>query len=213
MELTNVSLIIALLTLLNPLIIGLIYLNFKPKASFRQSVADGITVCLGSTLIMLVIIGIGTKILDFLGVNLLSIRIAGGIILTLSVYQLMTRSDESKHEDNTSTPSKQSVITPFVTPICVGGASISLLFTYIAAIPALTLPVFINLGSSVFLVFLIIGAFLPLSVIFFKKVDESILSAIKSISLFIVFSIGISILISAVPEVLHQTTPTLADMP
>jgi hypothetical protein len=31
--------------------------------------------------------------------------------------------------------------------------------------------------------------------------------------LFIVFSIGISILISAVPEVLHQTTPTLADMP
>ena len=150
MELTNASLIVALLTLLNPLIIGLIYLNFNPQATLKQSIADGITICLGSTLIMLVIISIGTKILDFLGVNLLSIRIAGGIILTLSVYQLMTSSDESEGEVNEAKSSKRSVITPFVTPICVGGASISLLFTYISAIPALTLPVFINLGSSVF---------------------------------------------------------------
>lgn len=203
MSFTNSSLIVAMLTLLNPLIIGLIYLNFKPKAGLNESIRDGIVICLGSTLIMLVIIGIGTRILDFLGVSLLSIRIAGGIILTLSVYQLMNNANEPDGEDNQKVHN-QSVITPFVTPICVGGASISMLFTYISAIPSLTLPVFINLGSSVFFVFLVIAAFLPISVLFFKKIEKSILSAIKSISLFIVFSIGISILVSAVPDILNQ---------
>lgn len=206
MELTNTSLIISLLTLLNPFIIGLIYLNFKPQAKFKESVRDGITICLGSTLIMLVIIAIGTRILDFLGVSLIAIRVAGGIILTLSVYGLMNSPPASDGQDRHATASHQSIISPFVTPICVGGASISLLFSYISAIPELTLPVFINLSSSVFIVFLIIGLFIPVSVLCFKRISDGILSAVKSISLFIVFSIGINILISAIPEVIASKT-------
>lgn len=206
MELTNTSLVVSLLTLLNPFIIGLIYLNFKPQAGLRESIRDGITICLSSTMIMLVIIAIGTKILDFLGVSLISIRVAGGIILALSVYGLMNSSPISEEHDSHATTRQQSVISPFVTPICVGGASISLLFSYISAIPELSLPVFINLGSAVFLVFLIIGLFMPISVLCFRRVSDGILSAVKSISLFIVFSIGINILISAIPEIIAQKT-------
>ena len=57
---TNTQLVIAMLTLLNPLIIGLIYLNYKPKATLAESIRDGITTCIGATLIMLVIIRVGT---------------------------------------------------------------------------------------------------------------------------------------------------------
>jgi len=207
MELTNTSLIVALLTLLNPFIIGLIYLNFKPKATLAESIRDGATVCIGSTLIMLIFIGAGTSILDFLGVDLLSIQVAGGIILTLSVYGMMTASPDSNEQQADESQAKKSVISPFVTPICVGGASISLLFSYISQIPALTLPVFINLGTAVFIVFLVVGIFLPISVLFFKRISEGILSAVKSISLFIVFSIGIGILISAIPKIAALHAP------
>ena len=89
-----------------------------------------------------------------------------------------------------------------MTPICVGGASISLLFTYISAIPSRSLGVIVNLGSAVFITFFIIGLFLPISVLCFKKVPAGILSVVKSLSLFIVFSIGINILISTIPQVL-----------
>jgi len=204
MELTNTSLIVALLTLLNPFIIGLIYLNFKPKATLSESVRDGVTVCVGSTLIMLILIGTGTKLLDFLGVDLLSIQVAGGIILTLSVHKMMNAPSSDNEQQAEDVPSGRSVVSPFVTPICVGGASISLLFSYISQIPALTLSVFINLGSSVFIVFLIVGLFLPLSVLFFKRINEGILAAVKSVSLFIVFSIGIGILLSALPKIVAQ---------
>jgi len=199
MDFTNKELILSLLALLNPFIIGLIYLNYKPRASLQQSISDGITVCIGSTAIMLVIISIGTSILSALSVDLLSIKVAGGIILTLSVYGLMTAPADS--ETSGMDPSA-SIVSPFVTPICVGGASISLLFTYISAIPSRSLGVIVNLGSAVFITFFIIGLFLPISVLCFKKVPAGILSVVKSLSLFIVFSIGINILISTIPQVL-----------
>lgn len=199
MDFTNKELILSLLALLNPFIIGLIYLNYKPRASLQQSISDGITVCIGSTAIMLVIISIGTSILSALSVDLLSIKVAGGIILTLSVYGLMTAPADS--ETSGMDPSA-SIVSPFVTPICVGGASISLLFTYISAIPSRSLGVIVNLGSAVFITFFIIGLFLPISILCFKKVPAGILSVVKSLSLFIVFSIGINILISTIPQVL-----------
>jgi len=127
--------------------------------------------------------------------------------LTLSVYGMMTASPDSNEQQADESQAKKSVISPFVTPICVGGASISLLFSYISQIPALTLPVFINLGTAVFIVFLVVGIFLPISVLFFKRISEGILSAVKSISLFIVFSIGIGILISAIPKIAALHAP------
>lgn len=199
MDFTNKELILSLLALLNPFIIGLIYLNYKPRASLRQSISDGITVCIGSTAIMLVIISIGTSILSALSVDLLSIKVAGGIILTLSVYGLMTAPADS---ETAGMDPAASIVSPFVTPICVGGASISLLFTYISAIPSRSLAVIVNLGSAVFITFFIIGLFLPISILCFKKVPAGILSVVKSLSLFIVFSIGINILISTIPQVL-----------
>jgi len=205
MGLTNTELIGALLTLLNPFIIGLMYLNYKPRATLADGLRDGLTICLGSTVIMLAIIAIGTSILGFLGVDLLSIRVAGGVILTLSVYGLMTAGDDGPDTEDRSSRSDQSVITPFVTPICVGGASISLLFTHISEIPHRTFSVFANLGSSVFFEFLVIGASVPISVLVPKRIPNGILQAVKTISLFIVFSIGVKILISAVPEILQQS--------
>ena len=97
-DFTNKELILSLLALLNPFIIGLIYLNYKPRASLQQSISDGITVCIGSTAIMLVIISIGNSILSALSVDLLSIKVAGGIILTLSVNGLMTAPADSETE-------------------------------------------------------------------------------------------------------------------
>ncbi|MCH9728616.1 MAG: MarC family protein [Actinomycetia bacterium] len=202
MGLTNISLFVSLLTLLNPFIIGLIYLNYKPRATVADGLRDGLTICLGSTVIMLAIIAIGTSILDFLGVDLLSIKVAGGIILTLSVYGLMTAGDDGPDTEDRSSRSDQSVITPFVTPICVGGASIALLFTYISDIPNRTFPVIVSLGSAVFFVFLIVGAFLPISVLLFKRIPNGILQVVKTLSLFIVFSLGVKILIEAVPKIL-----------
>lgn len=204
---TNTQLIIAMLTLLNPLIIGLIYLNYKPKATLAESIRDGITTCIGSTMIMLVIIRVGTSILDVLGVNLLAIRIAGGIILTLSVYKMMNDQGSADDTEAEQQAASKSIITPFVTPICVGGASISMLFTYISNIPKFSMAIFWSLGSAVFLVFLIIGAFMPISILFFKKIPKSILDAIKTISLFIVFSIGITILLSTIPDIAKLFAP------
>ena len=196
---TNGALVLALLSLLNPIPIGLLYLNSKPKARLKESIRDGITICLASTAIMLVIIVIGTSILGFLGVNLLAIRIAGGVVLTLSVYRLISQDPAPDNNANQDQPT--SVITPFVTPICVGGASISLLFSFISAIPQRSLDAIISLGSAVFISFAVIGAFLPIAVIAFKRIPQGVTEVIRSLSLFITFSVGITILLGAIPDV------------
>ena len=201
---TNGALILALLTLLNPVVIGLLYLNSKPKARLRESIRDGITVCLTSTAIMMVIIVTGTSILDVLGVKLLAIRIAGGIVLTLSVYRLMGQQPEALNAQEPQTPS--SIINPFVTPICVGGASISLLFSFISTIPQRSVGAIVSLGSAVFLAYAVIGAFFPIAVITFQRIPQGVLEVVRSLSLFIVFAIGITILLGAIPDVVQLSS-------
>ncbi len=196
--LTNGTLIASLLTLLNPIVISLLYLNAKPRATLQESVRDGITLCLGSTAIMLVIIIAGTSLLDAIGVKLLAIQIAGGIILTLSVYGLM---NNNPAEEINESQRNHSIITPFVTPICVGGASISLLFSFIGAIPQRSFGAMLSLSSAVFICFAVIGAFLPIAVMSFQRIPGGMLEIIRSISLFIVFAIGITILLDALPDV------------
>jgi small neutral amino acid transporter SnatA (MarC family) len=196
------SLLLSLLALLNPIVIGLLYLGYKPKASLIESVRDGATVCIGSTALMLVMISTGTRFLDFLGVDLLSIRVAGGLVLLLSVYSLMSESvGSSDSVSRVQGSTSRGIVTPFVTPIYVGGASISLLFNSISLIPELTPFVFFRLGLTVFLAFAIISVFFPVSVLLLKRFNPDILAVIKSISLFFVFSIGVKILISTLPEI------------
>jgi small neutral amino acid transporter SnatA (MarC family) len=196
------SLLLSLLALLNPIVIGLLYLGYKPKASLLESVRDGVTVCIGSTALMLIMISTGTRFLDFLGVDLLSIRVAGGLVLLLSVYSLMSESvGSSDSVSRVQGSASRGIVTPFVTPIYVGGASISLLFNSISLIPELTPFVFFRLGLTVFLAFAIISVFFPVSVLLLKRFNPDILVVIKSISLFFVFSIGVKILISTLPEI------------
>lgn len=76
-----------------------------------------------------------------------------------------------------------------MTPICVGGVSIALLFQYIASIPRLTFGVFISLFSAVFLCFAVIGLSLPLMVAFSRFIPDGVRSGLKSISLFLFFQL------------------------
>lgn len=184
----NTSLATSLLVLLNPFVIALIYISYRPKVMVREALRDGISVCLASTSIMSIIILSGTRLLDWVGVSLPAIRVAGGLILMLSVYSLMNNAEVSSRDDGFSLAS------PFVTPICVGGASIALLFQYIAPVPALTLAVFVSLFTAVFFCFLVIGLSLPMMVLFSRFIPEGVRSGVKSISLFFVFAIGVDLL-------------------
>jgi multiple antibiotic resistance protein len=184
----NTSLATSLLVLLNPFVIALIYISYRPRVRVREALRDGISVCLASTSIMSIIILSGTRLLDWVGVSLPAIRVAGGLILMLSIYSLMNTAEVSPRDDNFSLAS------PFVTPICVGGASIALLFQYIAPVPVLTLAVFVSLFSAVFFCFLVIGLSLPMMVLFSRFIPEGVRSGVKSISLFFVFAIGVDLL-------------------
>ncbi len=184
----NTSLATSLLVLLNPFVIALIYISYRPKVRVREALRDGISVCLASTSIMGIIILSGTRLLDWVGVSLPAIRVAGGLILMLSVYSLMNNAEVSSRDHSFSLAS------PFVTPICVGGASIALLFQYIAPVPALTLAVFVSLFTAVFFCFLVIGLSLPMMVLFSRFIPEGVRSGVKSISLFFVFAIGVDLL-------------------
>lgn len=187
-KLVNTSLATSLLVLLNPFVIALIYISYRPNVRVREALSDDINVCLASTSIMSIIILSGTRLLDWVGVSLPAIRVAGGLILMLSVYGLMNEAEVSLRGRDFN------IASPFVTPICVGGASIALLFQYIAPVPALTLAVFISLFTAVFFCFLVIGLSLPMMVVFSRFIPDGVRSGIKSISLFFVFAIGVDLL-------------------
>ena len=202
-----ISVFAALFSVLNPLgtvpvFVGLTKDDTKhnrDKTSFWTSV----NVCI----ILLISFFAGKYVLNFFGISISSLRVAGGLIIATSGFALLTGSF-TKHKGmkkasvqaDLETRSEVS-LTPLAIPMLAGPGSISLLITYnqtfetkqqhllsVCAIVAVCLAIYIILRTSHFIV---------------KALGASGINAISRIIGFIVIAIGVEYVSSAVQEILR----------
>jgi len=149
----------------------------------------------------------GKFIIQFFGISIESLRIAGGLIITSSGFALLTGNfskhkgmDQSVHEEVKL--KEDSSLTPLAIPMLAGPGSISLLITLNENYSnwLQTLIVFITIPAVGLVTYLILRS----SHFIFSKLGASGLNSISRIIGFIVIAIGIEYIITSVKILVQQ---------
>jgi multiple antibiotic resistance protein len=197
----------ALISVMNPLGTVPVFVGLTNE----YSVPDRNRIVFWSSFNVLIILLIsffaGKFILVFFGIKLTSLKIAGGLIIALSGFALLT-GEFAKHKGMKKEKVKNDIktrsdiaLTPLAIPMIAGPGTISLLITYNQEYQELK-SVFIILGA-ILLSAIIIYAVLKSSFIIVKVLGASGINALSRIIGFIVIAIGVEFIISAVESVFN----------
>lgn len=196
----------ALISVVNPLGTIPVFISLTKEETKRNRNKTAIWTSFNVAVILLISFFIGNYVLQFFGVSINSLRIAGGLIITAAGFSLLNGSftkhkgmKRSSVQIDLETRAEVS-LTPLAIPMLAGPGSISLLIAYnqtatsfydflwgTAAIIATSLVVFLVLKSSQFIV---------------KLLGGSGLNAVSRIIGFIEIAIGIEYVTSAIQAML-----------
>lgn len=192
----------ALFSVINPLGTVPIFVGLTTEETNRERNQTALLTSVNVVVILIISFFAGTYLLDFFGISLNALRIAGGMIIVTSGFALLTGSF-SKHKGMKNKRVKKDLdkrekfsLTPLAIPMLAGPGSISLLITFnqeyqewsemafvILAVIAVGIATLLILRSSHY-ISRILGA--------------SGINAISRIVGFIVISIGVEYISSAV---------------
>lgn len=144
----------------------------------------------------------GTYILSFFGVSIAALRAAGGIVIMMSGFALlsgnMTKRRVGAKVKEEAMEKEDISFTPLAMPVLAGPGSISLLIGYFSAYPDMNNRLVIAL--VIILTGLIIYMVLRFSPLLFKFLGQAGLKAVARIMGFIVIAIGIEYIVSGTLE-------------
>lgn len=196
-----VAVLASLFTVVNPLGAVPVFLAMTPTASQPERRRTAFYTGIYFTLILLSFFFGGTMILSFFGISISAMRIAGGLVILLSGYGLL--SGNFAENRAISTRVKEEAIrkddisfSPLAMPLLSGPGSISLLISLYAEHPevmqkAVISSVILVMGGIVYLI-LLFAPFLN------RILGEAGLRAMTRIMGFIVMAIGVQYVIGGI---------------
>jgi multiple antibiotic resistance protein len=125
----------ALLPLVNPLGSALVFLGFvgdAPESVFRDLARK---IAISTTIFMLVIELVGTGLLEFFGISLPVVQVAGGLVLASMGWSLLNQQESTTNPDRTPVREdglvslEQQVFYPLTFPVTVGPGCIVVMLT------------------------------------------------------------------------------------
>lgn len=202
-----ISIFAALFSVLNPLGTVPVFVGLTKDDSKHNRDKTSFWTAINVCVILLISFFAGSYVLNFFGISINSLRLAGGLIITTSGFALLTGTF-TKHKGMKKASVKADLetrsevsLTPLAIPMLAGPGSISLLITYnqsftnkyqqissVCAIVAVCLVIYLILRTSHYIV---------------KVLGASGINAISRIIGFIVIAIGVEYVSTAVKEILH----------
>ncbi|MFL0352614.1 MarC family NAAT transporter [Xanthomarina sp. GH4-25] len=198
----------ALLSVMNPLGTIPIFVSLTKENNKKERHQIAFWTSFNVLIILLISFFAGKYILVFFGISLNSLKVAGGLIIASSGFALLT-GKFSKHKGMKQKSVKEGIknrsefsLTPLAIPMIAGPGTISLLIAYNQKYDKLY-EVFLTLGA---IVLSVICIYLVLKSSFFitKSLGASGINALSRIIGFIVISIGVEFIISAVLPLFHR---------
>jgi len=194
----------ALLPLVNPLGSALVFLGFVGDAP--ESVYSDLArkIAISTTIFMLIIEVIGTGLLEFFGISLPVVQVAGGLVLASMGWSLLNQQQSEANQDRTAVGAvnfasvEQQVFYPLTFPVTVGPGSIVVMLTLTAhaSVKSSVLAnVVAHLGILVALVALSLTVFLSYRYApkITQRVSPSTAHGILRIIAFVLVCIGVQI--------------------
>jgi len=199
--------VMALLSVMNPLGTVPVFVSLTLDHTYQERNKIVFKTALNVLIILLISFFFGKYILIFFGISLNSLKIAGGLIIALSGFSLLS-GEFNKHKGMKKEKVKEDLktrtdisLTPLAIPMVAGPGTISLLITYnqeyeglsnitiiLGAILAASFCIYLVLKSSFYIV---------------KTLGASGINALSRIIGFIVIAIGVEFIISAVVNIFN----------
>ncbi len=196
---------VSLLSLINPLGAIPVFLSLTANHDKEWIKTQVLKTSFNVLLICLISFLIGNYVLHFFGISIDALKIAGGIIIARSGFQLLNakhKKDVGKKIQKESLSKEDISFTPLAMPLLSGPGSISYLINQSIQTNEATGNAFLIIiaillvSASIFMAFYLAPAIL-------KYMGQAGLKAMSKIMGFIVLSIGIQLIISSVLNLLQ----------
>jgi multiple antibiotic resistance protein len=205
----------ALLPLVNPLGSALVFLGFVgnvPDSVFRDLARK---IAISTTIFMLVIELVGTGLLEFFGISLPVVQVAGGLVLASMGWSLLNQQESSVNPDRTVVREdnflsiEQQVFYPLTFPVTVGPGCIVVMLTlsaHASVKPGVLQNVIAHLGISLALVALSLTVYVCYRYApkITQRISPQTAHGILRIIAFVLLCIGVQITWNGVETLLKQ---------
>lgn len=196
----------ALFSIVNPLSGALIFAEVTARRPDRAEIAR--QVAFYSLLVMVVALWAGSFVLAFFGITLAALRVAGGLVVALTGWNLLNapeRHEQRKQEQKPTEPSDDIALFPLTIPITTGPGTISVAVALGAAHP----PLFSGLGWFFLGATVAAGVLAAMIWITYRSADRIVRlmgprgsRTVTRLAAFLLLCIGVQILITGVQDVL-----------
>ena len=207
MVVSFLSIYISLLSLINPVGAIPVFISLTSKHDKAWIKTQLLKTALNVFFICIISYLIGNSVLLFFGISIDALKIAGGIIISRSAFQLLNakhKNDVGKKIQKEAVLKEDISFTPLAMPLLSGPGSISFLINLSIKNKLSVLNV-INTATCLLLVSITIFVILYLAPMILSYLGRAGLKAMSKIMGFIVLAIGIQLIISGVISVLPIT--------
>ncbi len=199
----------SLFSVVNPFGAVPMYLTLTNDYSNRERSHTAQRTAVYFMMILIVFFFAGSVILNFFGISLNALRIAGGLIIVNSGYGLLNSKAERRrisHEIEEEAQAKEDIsFTPMAMPMLSGPGSISLLIGLSAGDPGWEGSILIV--GVVAVMALLVFVTLQYAPLLFRLLGRAGLSALSRIMGFLVMAIGIQLLIYGLVSLVGDIWP------
>jgi multiple antibiotic resistance protein len=189
---------LSLIPIINPIGMASIFLSLTSHFSPEERHKIAYKVALFSALILIGVLFIGPFILYFFGLSLPFIRVAGGLLVSITAWQMMnTKSKLSKEEKRENEDSDEIIIFPLTLPITAGAGAIAITLSIALNLPneftVNAISQYAGAISGILLMALLIAVCYRFSDYILDKIGKTGSSVVTRLSAFVLLAIGISV--------------------
>ncbi len=200
----------ALFSVVNPMGAMPIFISMTAGESdtYRNNTAKRASIYFA--IILIISFLVGSYILDFFGISISAMRIAGGLIILSSGYALLNGNHAKsravdKQVHNEAVEKDDISLTPMAMPLLAGPGSISLLIGYASENHdvlhyATVISVIVFTGLATYII-------LRLAPLLTSKLGAAGMNSLSRIIGFVVMSVGVQFIINGVSAIVQQIIP------
>jgi multiple antibiotic resistance protein len=196
-----ITITIALLSVVNPLGVVPVWLTLTEDYDKKELFITRIKVIRNFIIVFLIVLFAGQAILNFFGITLTALRLAGAIMIIISALELLYGNKDKKSLKIAKNQTKTDItFSPFTVPMLLGPGTIGLLITQTENLNTIwsSSKAFLDYGVIIFsmvIIALIINLIIYSSKFIIKKIGEGGIKAMSKVMGFILLSIGFQHLI------------------
>lgn len=189
---------------MNPLSTAPLFLSLTARFEKKRRDRDALMACIYAFGILVLFLLLGTAIIDFFGISVPGIRIAGGLIISALGFQMLFPTTAPDASQGTSQPELEIAFTPLAMPSLAGPGSISVVVTAASQIksnnPENYSVIYVGVVVGIIVTLVIAWAILRTAASMARILGPSGIDALTRIFGFLLVSIGIQFLLTGISD-------------